>query len=135
MGSTQKGDQVIVEKVQKRATKLVSTISHRPYEQRLKTLKLPSLMHGRRRGDMLKTYKIITNKANVDKSHFFEFSTRRTRDINIKKKLARTQIFSQRVGTDWNSLSKDVVRTRTVKEFKAKLDEHWKEEQYIIPFD
>ena len=42
-GPHYKGDQVIVEKVQKRATKLVSTIWYLPYEQRLKVLKLPSV--------------------------------------------------------------------------------------------
>ena len=84
---------------------------------------------------MLETYKIITNKANVDKSHFFEFSTTPTRGHQYKlrrmksTKLARTQSFSQRVVTDWNSLLKEVVRARTVNEFKTKLDEQWKEEQ------
>ena len=71
-GPHYKGDQVIVEKVQKRATKLVSSIWHLPYKQRLKALKLPSLMH-RRRGDMLETYKVVTNKQ-MSISHFFEFS-------------------------------------------------------------
>ena len=69
-GPHYKGDQEMVEKVQKRATKLISNIWHLPYVQRLKILKLPSLMHRRRRGDMLETYKIITNKANIDKNHF-----------------------------------------------------------------
>ena len=96
-GPHYKGDQVIVNKVQKRATKLVSTIWHLPCEQRLKVLTLPSLMHGRRRGDMLEMYKIITNKANVDKSHFFEFSTTPTRGHQYKLRrmksteLARTR--------------------------------------------
>ena len=140
-GPHYKGDQVIVEKVQKRATKLVSIIWHLQYEQRLKVLKLPSLMYRRRWRDMLETYKIITNKANVDKSHFFEFSITPTRGHQYKlrrmksTKLARIQSFSQREVMDRNSLPKEVVRARTVDEFKAKLDEHWKEEQYIIPFD
>ena len=110
------GDQVIVEKVQKRATKLVSSIWHLPYEQ--KVLKLPSLMHRRRRGDMLETYKVVTNKPNVDKSHFFEFSFAPTRGHQYQlrrlksTKLARIQNFSQRVVTDWNSLPKELVQAR-----------------------
>jgi len=38
-----RGDKLEVEKVQKRATKLIPSISHLPYEDRLKFLKLPSL--------------------------------------------------------------------------------------------
>ena len=82
-GPHYKGDQEMVEKVQKRATKLISNIWHLPYVQRLKILKLPSLMHRRRRGDMLETYKIITNKANIDKNHFLNSPTPRPGDINI----------------------------------------------------
>ena len=48
-----------VEKVQKRATRLLSEIKHINYEERLKTLNLPTLAHRRRRGDMIHTFKII----------------------------------------------------------------------------
>ena len=54
-----KGDQQLVGKFQTRATKLITNIRHISYDQRLKLLKLPSLMY-RRRGDMLETYKIVT---------------------------------------------------------------------------
>ena len=53
-GTIYKGDQIMVEKVQKGATKLIPTIWHLPYGERLKVLKVPSLIH-RRRGDMLET--------------------------------------------------------------------------------
>ena len=136
-----KGDQQMIEKIQKRATKLIPTIRHLPYDQRLKSLKLPSLMHRRRRGDMLEAYKIVTNKVNVNKNHFFDFSNAPTRghQYKIRKpkttKLVRSQTFSQRVINDWNSLPQEVVDARTIHEFKAKIDNHWKEEQYITPFD
>ena len=140
-GPIYKGDQIMVEKVQKRATKLIPTIWQLPYGERMKVLKLPSLMHRRRRGDMLETYKIITNKRNVDKSHFFEFNSMPTRGHKYKlrrlksSKVARTQNFSQRVVTDWNNLPKEVVEARTMNQFKAKLDEHWKGVKHITPFD
>ena len=47
-----------IEKVQRRATKLVKNIRNLPYEDRLKALKLPSLQHRRQRGDMITKFKI-----------------------------------------------------------------------------
>ena len=140
-GPHYKGDQQMVEKVQKRATKLIPTIRHLPYDQRLRILNLPSLMHRRRRGDMLETYKVITNKVNVNKDHFFQFSSTRTRGHQYKlrkpksTKLVRSHCFSVRVIDDWNSLPQDVVQVGTVNQFKNKVDEYWKDEQYVTPFD
>ena len=50
------GDQMILERVQKRATKLVPELRHLPYQDRLKKLKLPSLVYRRRRGDMIAVF-------------------------------------------------------------------------------
>jgi len=44
-----------VEKVQKRATKLVHGCKHLPYTEKLKYLKLPTLKYRRHRGDMIET--------------------------------------------------------------------------------
>ena len=47
-------DQRKIEKVQRRATKLLSAaISDKPYEERLSILQLPSLTYRRHRGDMI----------------------------------------------------------------------------------
>ena len=48
-----KRHQLQVEKVQRRATEMIPELKCLPYEDRLQTLKLPSLMHRRRRGDMI----------------------------------------------------------------------------------
>ena len=77
---------------------------------------------------MLETYKIITNKTNVDKSHFFEFNSMPTRGHKYKlrrlksTKVARTQSISQRLVTDGNNLPKEVVEARTMNQFKAKMN-------------
>ena len=42
-----------VEDVQRRATKLIGKLKDKPYAERLEALKLPSLEHRRRRGDMI----------------------------------------------------------------------------------
>ena len=48
-----------IEKVQRRATRMLPFLSDLCYEERLKILKLPTLKHRRLRGDMIQTYKIF----------------------------------------------------------------------------
>jgi len=56
-----------LEKVQKKATEILSEISHLKYSDRLRVCKLPTLgLHYRRiRGDMTETYKILTGKYDI----------------------------------------------------------------------
>ena len=54
------------EKVQKRATKILPQLKHMNYSDRLKACKLPSLHYRRIRGDMIKTYKIMTGKYDIE---------------------------------------------------------------------
>ena len=51
-----------LEKVQKRATKLVLTVKKLCYEERLQKVKLPTLKYRRIRGDMIELYKIFAGK-------------------------------------------------------------------------
>ena len=48
-----------IEAVQKRFTRFIPGLKHLSYQNRLKNLKLPSLAHRRRRGDMIQCFKII----------------------------------------------------------------------------
>ena len=139
-GPHYKLDQQAIEKVQRRATKLVQDIRHLPYNERLKKLKLPSLMYRRRRGDMMVTFNIINHNVNVEKEVFFKFNSSRTRGHQHKlfkeatTKLVRSQSFSRRVVNDWNSLPSDVVAANSVNVFKNKLDEHWENYLFETPF-
>ena len=51
-----------IEKVQKRATKLVKGLNKLSYRERLMHLKLPTLKFRRIRGVMIEIYTIVTNK-------------------------------------------------------------------------
>jgi len=49
----------LLEEVQRRATKLINSIKHLAYENRLTKLKLPILKYHRARGDMIEMFKIL----------------------------------------------------------------------------
>ena len=53
-----KGDIEAIEKVQKRATKLITLLKKLPYQERLLQLNLHTLKYRRLRGDMIEVYKI-----------------------------------------------------------------------------
>ncbi len=55
-----------VERVQRRATKLVLSLKDLAYEERLKKLDLPTLTYRRSRGDMVETFKIVSGVYDRD---------------------------------------------------------------------
>ena len=136
-----KGDIKLVEKVQRRATKLVQQYKTLPYEDRLRALELPSLVHRRRRGNLIFTCKLMTGKTNIDKHIFFKFTNRKTRGHSHKifkeqaTKLPRCNTYSNRIVSDWNQLPKRIVEAISVDAFKEGLDKHWKNHvMYEKPF-
>ena len=64
-------DQIVIEKVQKRATKMISTIKNLPYNELLIILKLPSLYYRHQRGDMILVYQILHRLIDINPSIFF----------------------------------------------------------------
>ena len=56
-----KGDTEIIEKVQKRATKLIISLKKLSYVERLKQLQLPTLKYRCLRGDMIEVFKTVHN--------------------------------------------------------------------------
>ena len=121
-----------LEKVQRKATKLVQGMKSLTYQERLKKLQLSTIEQRILRGDLIETYKILTNKTNLDPDHFFEQNwDDRTRGHHLKlvKKRAvhdsRMQFFSNRVISQWNRLPEDVVSAPTTNSFKNRLDRYW----------
>ena len=52
-GPFYKQDQQLVERVQRRATKMIPCLSNLSYENRIRSLNMPSLHHRLKRGDMI----------------------------------------------------------------------------------
>lgn len=119
-----------VERVQRRATKMVKECCGLPYVERLKKLELPCLRMRRVRGDLLYVYRMMTCDAEeVDvfpklKRH----EDMRTRGHNFKLDGQRFKHdikkfgFSNRIVQLWNGLPVEVVNAQSVNEFKNKFD-------------
>jgi len=83
-----KGDIAGIEKVQKRDTKLVISLKHLSYIERLRQLKLPTLKYKRLRGDMIEVFKIVHNfyhSRAVVKLNFNSFSTTGGNKFKLQK--------------------------------------------------
>ncbi|CAM5097662.1 unnamed protein product [Natator depressus] len=124
-----KKDILALEKVQKRATKMIRGLEWVPYEERLKRLGLFSLEKRRLRGDMIEVYKIMSGVKKVNKEKLYPCSHNiRTRGHQMKLMGSRFKInkskffFTQRTINLWNSLPEEVVKARTITGFKRELD-------------
>ena len=124
-----------LEKVQQRATKLVKGLKDLPYEQRLRTLGLPTLIYRRKRADMIEVYKILNGFTNINKDTFFDYNNRvgsRGHSHQLLKPRANTRIrqntFSHRVINVWNSLPEEVVSADSINSFKNRLNTFWKDD-------
>ena len=72
----------LIEKVQRRFTKIIPNIKDLTYNERLRVLGLPSIKYRQIRAD-LQTYKIIQRIDNLTCSDFFNFSNNQTRNCFI----------------------------------------------------
>ena len=65
-----KKDIIEIEKVQRRATKLVPALRELPYDERLKKIKLTTLAYRRKRMDVIQVYRIITKVTDTTQNAF-----------------------------------------------------------------
>lgn len=127
-----RGDIDVLERVQRRATKLIPSLRNKPYLERLRALNLPTLETRRLRGNLIETFKIIKGFENVNSAYFFEFDNGITRNNGFKLNGKRfcTNIskfyFTNRVVEVWNGLPKEVVDAKSINSFKNRLDKEFK---------
>ena len=124
-----------MERVQKRATKLISGLSEMGYEERLKILGLTTLETRRLRGDLIEVFKILKGYENIDREMFFDMSQSNLRGHSLKlnKKRVRLDVakfsFSNRVVNEWNILDKEIISGCSLAGFKRKLDRHLRDKR------
>ena len=125
-----KKDILLLENVQRRATKLVRQYKDLPYEERLKRLNLTKLEDRRERGDMILAYRLINGHEDIDYRKFF---TLRDSPYNLRghsktieksnnRLNVRTTFFSNRIVNKWNSLSEYEIAAPSTSAFKKRFD-------------
>ena len=130
-----------IEKIQKRATKLVSQCKGLTYFNRLKFLNLPILKYRRLRGDMIEIFKMLNGNYDVDiipnltrgdetrtRGHGFKLGVQRTK-YNLRK-----FSFTNRVVNFWNLLPSSIVNANSVVSFKTNFDKHMKNKDIYFDY-
>ena len=146
---TKKGNRPIgleaIEKVQKRATKLVISLKKLPYKQCLLQLKLHTLKYRRLRGDMKEVYKIMHDvwqkcctrialelPRNVSSTRGNKYKLQNQFSLQLSKIFPKF-CFAARVVNVWNSLPDHVVDVNSLKQFETRLDKFWRNQD--VTFD
>ncbi|CAH8584143.1 unnamed protein product [Schistosoma intercalatum] len=121
----------MLERVQRRATKMVQGLAGLSYEDRLRHLNLFPLSYRRIRGDLILAYRILNDDLGINMSYLLLPSrTDHLRGHSKKAQKPRSNRlrlefrFSHRVVNYWNSLPEHVISAPSVNIFKTRLDLH-----------
>ena len=129
-------DITIIEKVQRRATKLVPFLKNLPYQERLKAFDLTTLYTRRLRGDLIQYFKFIKNMNIISwhrviqsvpsTSQNLRGAGHRIRRQFVKNCSQREAFFTNGVVPYWNDLPENVIQSLSINQFKNRLYKHIK---------
>jgi len=124
-----KRQSIAVERVQRRATKLLKECHEMSYSERLLYLNLHSLKGRRLRGDLIEAYKLFNGFVDMRWEHFFEstpYNNTRNAEGKVFIQHSNTNIrkycFTNRVANQWNNLSVNLKCAPSTNAFKNQLD-------------
>ena len=134
----------MIENVQRRATKCLSSCKGLSYVNRLEYLNLPCLAYRKLRGDLIEAFKLLANHYDEEAENPLSdklSQNNRTRGHKLKlQKLTtrktttlRRRFFTNRITNFWNDLPEKVIAAPSVASFERRLDKYW--EKYKIKFD
>ena len=118
-----------LESVQRRFTRLVDGIDLLPYKDRLKKLRITTIIERRARGNIIELLKIFRGLRSYESS-LFKFP-RSGMNIVLTKNASNINTFQIMVAKYWNKISDDVKLSADVDKFKIKL-ENYKKERFEV---
>jgi len=124
-----KKDMELLERVQRRAAKMIRRLEHLSYEDRLRKLGLFSLEKRRLGGDLTAAFRYLKGAYRKDGENIFSRACcNRTRGNGFKLREGRFKLdvrkvfFPMRVVKHWSRMLREVVEAPSLETFKAKLD-------------
>jgi len=124
-----KNDMDLLDKVQRRVTKMMRELEHLSCEERLRELRLFSLEKRRLREDLITAFQYLKGVYRKDGENIFSRACcDKTRSDGFKLREGgfrldiRKKFFTVRVVKHWNGLPREVVEASSLETFKARLD-------------
>ena len=120
-----------LERIQRRATKLIPSVRNYPYKVRLKKLNLQSLEVRRLRGQLIEAFKILNgfDEVNSRLLRVDENPITRNNGFKLIGKRFRTDkaknFFANKIVNIWNMLPNSIVSAMTINQFKNRIDKYF----------
>ena len=125
-----KRDIDVIEKVQRRVTRVPKALHGVEYQERLERMGLTTLETRRTRGDLIQLFKIVRGADLINWYREPTWSVKRsTKRSQLRRELVascqqRYNFFYNRIANIWNALPDEIVEAGSINKFKCMIDKH-----------